>query len=312
MKKCAFALSAGCLLYASQALAAWAPSHYRCSFDQLDATRGEGRQKWAMRSATLNPYNRPGTRDNRFWANIYNDAANEAKRDHGVWLYPVYVDPDDGYSPWKGPGGPGTPSEHMSASQIENLDAKLKPIHIIQDGICEPGCYTPDQHVLFSEGPVEIARAQRSGRDDLMTLSPDSVFGKLELFRNTVLYYTLDQRPATQQILTFRMASGGKLSVTLEHPLVTSAGSLKKARQFSIGEHLIQQDGSQDEIVDIEDQMWTGQAYNLKPITTDLTSNIVIAQGYLNGSGRFQSEYVEELNRILLRQNVPDALIPSS
>lgn len=294
------------------ALATWAPSHYRCTFDQLDATRAEGRQKWAMRGANLNPYNRPGGRDGRFWANIYTDEARRAKDQYGTWLYPVYVDPDDSYQPWKGPGAPGTASQSSSAIEIENLDPKLKSVQILQDGICEPGCYTPNQNILFSDGPVAIGEAQRLGRDDLMTLSPGASFDKIELINNKVLHYTLDQRPAKQQILTFRMASGGHLSVTTEHPIVTPEGNLKRAREFLPGEHLIKQDGTLDEIVNVEEDFWTGRTINLKPTTTDLTSNILVAQGYLNGSGRFQSEYVEELNRLILRQNIPDELIPRS
>lgn len=313
MQKLSYVLSAGLLCCMSgSALASWAPSHYRCSFDQLDATRGEGRQKWAIRSAGVNPYNRPGGRDSRFWANIYTEEARQAKDQYGTWLYPVYVDPDDGYQPWKGPGAPGTPYQSSSASEIENLDPKLKAIQILQDGICEPGCYIPNQTILFSDGDMAIGQAQKSGRDDLMTLSPNASFEKIELIKNSVLYYTLDPHPVKQKILTFRMASGGHLSVTTEHPLVTTEGSLKRAREFAVGEHLLQQDGSPDEIVTIDNDLTTVRTFNLKPVTTDLTSNILVAQGYLNGSGRFQSEYVEELNRLILRHNVPDELIPRS
>lgn len=297
---------------ATQADAAWAPSHYRCTFDQLDATRGEGRQKWAMKWAAANPYNRPVVQDSRFWANVYSTEAKEAQTLHNVWLYPVYVDPDDGYQPWKGPGGVGTGTNDFNAVQLQNIDGKVKPIQVLQDGICEPGCYTPNQQVLFEQGPVEIATAQKLGLSDLMTLAPQSSFAKITLIKNSVLYYTLDQKPAPQQILTFLMASGGHLSVTTQHPLVTQLGSMKKAQDFLVGESLVKQDGQADEILSIQEQTWIGRVYNLKPTTTDLTSNILIAQGYLNGSGRFQSEYVEELNRVLIRNNVPDALIPSS
>lgn len=302
----------GMLGVATQADAAWTPSHYRCTFDQLDATRGEGRQKWAMKWAAANPYNRPGTQDARFWANIYTTEAREAKDQHNIWLYPVYVDPDNGYQPWKGPGGAGTGTSDFSAAQLQNIDGKFKPIQVLQDGICEPGCYTPDQKILFEQGAVEIGTAQKAGLSDLMTLSPQASFANILLIKNSVLYYTLDQKPAPQQILTFQMASGGHISVTTQHPLVTQLGSIKKANDFLVGESLVKQDGQPDEIMSIEAETWTGRVYNLKPVTTDLTSNILVAQGYLNGSGRFQSEYIEELNRVLIRHNVPDALIPSS
>jgi len=299
----------GLLGWAGLASASWAPSHYRCSHDQLDPTRAEGRQKWALRCATENPYNRAGGRDSRFWSLLYSAESKDAKDKYNIWLYPVYVDPDNAYDPWRGPGGSAAESG-LSAEQIMNTNCRLKPIQILQDGICEPGCYTPDQTVLFEQGPIPIASAQEKGLTDVMTLAPEASFPRLALFKNSVLYYTLDPKPVKQKILTFRMASGGNLSVTTEHALVTDSGSLQKAREFRIGDHLVRKDGTADEIVDIESMDWTGRTYNLKPTTTDLISNILVAQGYLSGSGRFQSEYVEELNRLLIRHNLPDSLVP--
>jgi hypothetical protein len=51
------------------------------------------------------------------------------------------------------------------------------------------------------------------------------------------------------------------------------------------------------------------KVYNLKPTTTDLTSNILVAQGYLSGSVRYQNEYIKYLNRVLLRHNIPSSVI---
>ncbi|MFP2907631.1 hypothetical protein ACLESD_21785 [Pyxidicoccus sp. 3LFB2] len=52
------------------------------------------------------------------------------------------------------------------------------------------------------------------------------------------------------------------------------------------------------------------KAYNVRPVTTDLTSNILVAQGFLSGSQRFQSEYLTEMNRLIIRSNVPDGIVP--
>ncbi len=70
------------------------------------------------------------------------------------------------------------------------------------------------------------------------------------------------------------------------------------------------EDGSFDVIVSIDKKQLYTQTYNLRPVTTDLLSNIVVAQGFLNGSARFQSEFVDELNRVLLRANIPRDVIP--
>jgi len=298
----------------------WIPTYYRCTFDQLDPSRAIGRFQWANRHSLANMYRVPDSRgnvarrDKGFLSEKYALEGQNTNEEGKTAVYPVYVDPttlvDGEAKPWIGPGGPGTASASLLGPELVNLDYTIKPRDILNDGLCEAGCYTPDQKVLFETEELPISVAQRLGRADLLTLSPDSTLGKIELIKNPVLHYTMDQKPAQQRILTFHTESGGKLSVTTEHPLVTRDGAIKRAKLFTLGEHLVRQDGSFDEIVDIEDAMWMGRVYNLKPVSTNLTANILVAQGFLNGSGRYQSEYVNELNRIILRDNVPDELIP--
>jgi hypothetical protein len=307
---CAITVTLG---FATQASAAWAPSNYRCAFDQItNQDQARGRQLWAKKWADADPYNISANKDQRFWASMFSQDALDSYNNYQTWLYPVYVDPNQGYDPVMGPGGAGSATSTLTGDQILNLDYTFKPVQVLMDGVCEPGCYTPDQKVLFQSGAVPVEKAQQAGADDLITLSPESTLDAVQLINNTVERYTVDRDPVTQEVLHFRMASGGKLSVTLEHPLVTSQGSLRKAKEFIVGEHLVKQDGSLDEIVTIEKQSWYGKVYNLRPVSRDLTSNILVAEGYLNGSARFQSEYVEELNRLILRKNVPDDVIPQN
>ncbi|MFP2907253.1 hypothetical protein ACLESD_19835 [Pyxidicoccus sp. 3LFB2] len=310
MKKLSLPTLAVVLGFATQATAAWAPSHYRCAFDQIvDPDQARGRQQWAKKWADADPYNLSPGKDQKFWAGVFDQDADTA-RGYNIWLYPVYVDPNQFYDPWIGPGGAGTATSGLTGDQLLNLAHTEKPAHILMDGVCEPGCYTPDQRVLFQGGLVPIRKAQQAGATDLVTLSPDASFDQVTLTNNTVESYTLDRDPVRQDVYFFRMQSGGRLNVTPEHPLVTADGTLKKAKDFVVGEHLVRQDGSTDEIVSLRREQRFGKVYNLRPVTKDLTSNILVAEGYLNGSARFQSEYVEELNRIIIRKNVPDALIP--
>jgi hypothetical protein len=305
---------------ASQASAVvWAPSEYRCTFDQItNQDQSYGRQRWAQTQANKNLYLYGGSsakKDQRFWGSVFTEDANMAYVDYQIYIYPVYADPATGYEPWIGPGAYGsqaavTPNSWtLTGAQIAQLGHLEKRVDILHDGVCEPGCYTPDQMVLFETGEQNISGAQSIGRADLITLSPDATFDNLTFISNPVENYTLDRDPAKQEILDFYLESGGQLSVTDHHPLVNSEGAVSKAMDFVAGEYLVKQDGSFDKIVTIDRREWFGRVYNLRPQSRDLTSNILVAQGYLNGSIRYQSEYVEELNRIILRNNVPEEVV---
>ena len=122
----------------------------------------------------------------------------------------------------------------------------------------------------------------------------------------------MDIAPAQQTIFTLRMKSGGQLRVTNEHPLVTSDGVMKQAQTLVVGEELVRDNGSPDPVVSIVKSTELTKVYNLRPTTTDLTSNILVAQGYLTGSARYQNEYIKYLNRVLFRQKIPSAMIARS
>lgn len=306
---------AGALLLTSSAQAfagAWIPTYYRCAYDQLTPDQGRGRLTWADKYRGANPYGVASSngRDQAYLSN--SSARTIAESPDSPVIYPVYLNADAVTAWTAGPGGPASPSPYnaYAPNQYINIPYSVKPKEVWNDGLCEAGCYTPDQKVLFEDGNMEISLAQKSGKADLLTLSADSTLDKLHLIRNPVLQYTMDKQAEHQKILTFHMHSGGRLSVTTEHPLVTTEGMVRKAKLLEVGESLVRRDGAADEIVSIDEQDWYGQAYNLKPVSTNLTENIVIAQGYLNGSGRYQSELVDELNRILLRESVPDAIVP--
>jgi hypothetical protein len=53
-----------------------------------------------------------------------------------------------------------------------------------------------------------------------------------------------------------------------------------------------------------------GKVYNIKPVSRERVSNVLIAQGYLVGSARFQNDDVNYMNRALLFRAVPDVVMP--
>jgi hypothetical protein len=99
---------------------------------------------------------------------------------------------------------------------------------------------------------------------------------------------------SASEAVTLHLKSGEQLRVSPAHPLVNQEGWMLRAGALSVGDSLMRTDGSLDEVLFLE----PGQEG--EPQTR--------LDGYLEGSETFQSEQVEELNRLILRGNVPDEL----
>ncbi len=175
---------------------------------------------------------------------------------------------------------------------------------------CEASCYAPDQKLLFSDGEANIVEAMKQGREDLMTLSPDATLDSPALQKNTVYSYTSEIRDAEHVIYEINTASGGQLRLTNEHPVINSEGRLVKAESLVEGDELLKADGTPDKVVSVQKTTHFGKVYNVKPVSRDPVSNILVAQGFLVGSARFQNDDVEYMNRVLLFRSVPEQVMP--
>lgn len=180
---------------------------------------------------------------------------------------------------------------------------------------CTSSCYTPDQTVRFASGDVTILDAFNAVRNDVVTLSPNATLDNLSTQVSGVHSYTRESRDVAQDILTFTTASGGSLKVTLDHPILVSNGHdgrLIEAHKLHQNDELLKADGTGDPIVHIEKTSHFGRVYNLAPTATEHVSNILIAQGFLVGSSRFQNDDLKFMNRALLFRAVPDEVMPKS
>lgn len=179
---------------------------------------------------------------------------------------------------------------------------------------CTSSCYRPDQSVRFATGDVNITDAFNAVRNDVVTLTSDATLNNLSTQVSPVYSYTHESRDnVTQDIYTVTTASGGSLSVTKQHPVLImkrGSGRLVMAEKLVAGNELVKADGTLDPIVQIEKASHTGQVYNLAPKPTELVSNILIAQGFLVGSSRFQNDDLNYMNRALLFRAVPDNIMP--
>jgi hypothetical protein len=175
---------------------------------------------------------------------------------------------------------------------------------------CAAGCYTPEQKILVPGAEIELGDAFHANVTDVETLSPDSSLDRIQLKTNRVFKYTTDAVPGKQEILEFRMASGGSLKVTPNHPLVTGDGKVVAASELEEGQSLIRVEGIADPrlefdiIESIVPYSFYGSVYNLSINSINDKENIVIVQRYLNGSLKYQNEWIDHLNRKLLRKVV--------
>lgn len=173
------------------------------------------------------------------------------------------------------------------------------------NGYCEASCYTGDQNIMFADGEMPILEALNSRREDLVTLASDSTLDNIQLTRNETYGYTVETRDTEHDIFAISTVGGGKLSVTDEHPVINGEGRMVQAKTLKVGDELVRADGSRDAIVSIERVKHFGKVYNIRPVSEDLVSNVLVAQGFLVGSSRFQNDDVGYMNRIILYNNVP-------
>jgi len=185
----------------------------------------------------------------------------------------------------------------------------LADAHYQLVAMCVSGCYTPDQTLVFKDGVQEIGNAFDQKNMEIETLAEDSTLENPKYRISELEAYTVDIAPARQEVIDFETLSGKKLSVTKNHPLLDSEGKMRTADSFKTGECLVLQDGSADPIVLINEREYFGKVYNVRPKSTKLLENIVVAEGVLSGSVYFQNEGTKDLNRALFRINLPKEII---
>lgn len=290
------------LLPTSSAHAYWDTSYYRCTFDQLgSSSAAKQRRQWAQHYAGTDPYNLSASKDWRFWDSSYTGETSEASA-AGLELYPVYYNPatNSAYN---------MPDDIVYAPPTVTTHT-VKPKDVFMDGICAPGCYDGGGMLLMGEEELPIQQAFEENVKTVTTLTPSSTFDRLELMDNRVGGYISDYVSAEQKMIRFTTSSGIELRVTENHPIVAEDGAMREARDFQVGDAFITAEGDLEPIVVAEPYEWFGRTYNLKPKTRDLRSNILVAEGLLNGSLRYQNELADELNRVILRSSFPETYLP--
>lgn len=251
----------------------------RCAFDQLpsDLARIQQRLDWAERCKVV--------KIGKKFTHWYDEGAEEWQP-LPLPKYPVFTRNNaPTYDVW-------IPDEASCSI----------PDDVVFYQICAPGCFEPTQQVLFADGYRPIREAKEQGSASLVTLAPDATLDAPTTVETPVQYFTESERDAYELLATIETAGGGRLVVTLNHPLVTASGEMQSASLFKVGDSLVTQTGTLDPIVRIDVEPYFGKVYNVAPSSADGTTNVIVAEGYLNGSHKFQTGELRDYAGFRLRR----------
>ncbi len=291
----------------------WTPQ--RCETDSLDNNQAPERMSWAIRCIG----ERSDAKTREWFLQEIDETAlvmlktNQNQRGpRGNPYYPTFgalPRIDDIIK--AGVGYTYTPQITFIAPADRNADCAGLPHDDGVIGICEASCYTPEQRVLFPSGYIEIAVAREDGVSEIVTLAPDATLDKLTFKIAQVGHFTASIQDVWHEIIELRTLSGKRLRVTKNHPILTASGEMKNAEQLNLGEALLTVDGNPDPITDLTGGTYFGKVHNVRAASDSTSDNIVIAEGLLTGSSFYQNEGIIYLNRVIMRNNLPYALLES-
>ena len=106
-----------------------------------------------------------------------------------------------------------------------------------------------------------------------------------------------------EEIYTIRVENGRRLEVTATHPMVRENGTVDRADNINPNDVLLTTEGP-SKVIAIDKSLYTGKVWNIQSNDTNVSSNILVAEGFLTGSARFQNEWSDVETRLSVRKNL--------
>ena len=262
---------------------------HRCSQDSLSNDQAYGRYQWMAKCQDKVPaikeYLKAATANH-----CGLDDISTSKR----LIYPTFMNTAT------------TPEQPWIAPISADQPCRVPPKAYVA-AVCLSSCATPEQQILADAKAnskmayTPFQQALEGKYEYAATLKANSAMASKQLQKSKIDQWVTELIDTDHAILQFRTASGGSLRVTPNHPIVADDGSVRLADTFKVGQNLVQLGGHLDRIVGIDNQVFHGKVYNLFVESADPVQNVVVTQGFLNGTAFFQNEGASNLNRSLLR-----------
>lgn len=263
---------------------------HRCSHDSLSTQQARERYRWMKKCEDVIPSVK------EFLAEMGDVKYKQYQIDESSrMLYPTFMNPEN-KKPWIAP--------KKSSASCE------APAGVYVAAVCVASCATPEQEILAQAKEekklkyVPFIEALTQEMPFVGTLHSASTMSSKTVAKSKVDQWVTEFMDTDHEILVFKMKSGGQLKVTTNHPLLSQQGVMKLASDFQVGESLVLLGGRLDPIVSIEAQTHHGKVYNLFVQSSDLKKNVVVINGYLNGTAFYQNEGAKVLNRALFREHL--------
>jgi hypothetical protein len=190
------------------------------------------------------------------------------------------------------------------------------PADIYIAAVCVASCATPEQEILAQADkgakmqPTTFIESLTKKYDFVATLHSNSTMSSKVTKSTLVEDWVTELVDSEHLILNFKMRSGGTLRITPNHPLVTAEGKMQLAELFKVGDSLVKLGGVADQILEIKAEAYFGKVYNVFVKSNDLKHNVVVTNGYLNGTAFYQNEGAKNLNRQILRGRIIKGALP--
>lgn len=169
-------------------------------------------------------------------------------------------------------------------------------------GTCSAGCYPPSEQLQFGDSVMSIENAFRGDVRTVTALTERSTSEMLSYAPQAIQAFVSGE--TTESLYTLVGEAGQRLRVTAEHPMVSADGSLVRASTLQAGDALLGADGHLIPLAEVNVTPYSGWVWNIKPVSAEKTANILVANGYLTGSSRFQNEWANDAYRLSQRDRL--------
>jgi hypothetical protein len=192
------------------------------------------------------------------------------------------------------------------------------PAGIYVAAVCTASCATPDEQILVQDDSLQghnnltykkFIDAWQENVKFVATMQENSLLASKKVDLSRVDYWVTELLDGNHDVLTFNMKSGGQITLTPNHPIVNDEGSLRLASDWKVGQNMVQLGGKFDEVVSIVPSVYYGKVYNVFVKSNSLQHNIVVTNGYLNGTAYFQNDGSGYINKQILRRNLIEGVL---
>lgn len=169
---------------------------------------------------------------------------------------------------------------------------------------CVEGCFGAGQTVRFGDDDLTLEQASSQNRRSVSTVMSGSTLEQFSWGLAPVSGYVETLGRSEQEVIRIEAEEDHALTVTPNHPILTSTGSLVEARSLRVGDLVVTDSGKLVAVVRLATEAYFGKVYNVMVDSREPVRHLVSAGGIVNGSSYFQNEGNDWLNRLLVRINL--------